>query len=48
MLFSHELASNVTFYDIQKKGKILEFLNKRIKPNELEIHTGREHQGRGT
>ena len=29
MQFSHELAPNVTFYDIQK---ILEFLNKRIKP----------------
>ncbi|MDQ3718793.1 MAG: hypothetical protein M3311_06550 [Thermoproteota archaeon] len=48
MLFSHELAPNVIFYDIQEKGKILEFLNKKIKPNELEIHTGREHQGRGT
>jgi integrase/recombinase XerD len=31
ILFSHELAPNVTFYDIQKKEKILEFLNKRIK-----------------
>jgi len=30
--FSHELAPNITFYDIQKKEKILEFLNKRIKP----------------
>jgi integrase/recombinase XerD len=29
ILFSYELAPNVTFYDIQK---ILEFLNKRIKP----------------
>lgn len=28
-LFSHELAPNVTFYDIQKKEKILEFLNKK-------------------
>ena len=32
ILFSHELAPNITFYDIQKKEKILEFLNKRIKP----------------
>lgn len=31
VLFSHELAPNVTFYDIQKKERILEFLNKRIK-----------------
>lgn len=29
-LFSHELGPNVTFYDIQKKEKILEFLSKRI------------------
>ncbi len=32
ILFSHELAPNVTFYDIQKKEKILEFINKRIRP----------------
>jgi hypothetical protein len=33
ILFSHELAPNVTFYDIQK---ILEFLNKRIKPKTVD------------
>lgn len=32
ILFSHELAPNITFYDIQKKEKILEFLNIRIEP----------------
>jgi hypothetical protein len=32
VLFSHQLAPNVTFYDIQKKEKMLEFLNRRIKP----------------
>jgi integrase/recombinase XerD len=32
VLFSHELPPDVTFYDIQKKEKILEFLNNRIKP----------------
>jgi hypothetical protein len=32
ILFSHELGPNITFYDIQKKEKIVEFLNKRIKP----------------
>lgn len=32
LLFSQELAPNITFYDIQKKETILEFLNKRIKP----------------
>jgi hypothetical protein len=33
MLFSQVLTpNNITFYDIQKKEKILEFLNKRIKP----------------
>ena len=32
VLFSQELASNVTFYDIRGKERILEFLNKRIKP----------------
>jgi hypothetical protein len=34
VLFSHELAPNVIFYDIQKREKILEFLNKRIKSNQ--------------
>jgi hypothetical protein len=33
ILFSYELAPNVNFYDIQK---ILEFLNKRIKPKTLD------------
>jgi hypothetical protein len=33
ILFSYELAPNVTFYDIQK---ILEFLNKRIKPKTVD------------
>jgi hypothetical protein len=32
MLFSHELALNVSFYDIQMKEKIFEFLNKSIRP----------------
>src|SRR5215211_6807544 len=32
VLFSQELAQNITFYDIRKKEQILEFLNKRIKP----------------
>jgi hypothetical protein len=32
ILFSHELAPNVTFYDIQKKEMIVGFLDKRIKP----------------
>jgi hypothetical protein len=32
VLFSHELPPDVTFYDIHKREKILEFLNKRIKP----------------
>lgn len=31
ILFSHELGPDVTFYDVQKKEKILEFLNRRIK-----------------
>jgi hypothetical protein len=31
VLFSQELAPNITFYDIQNKEKILEFLSKRIK-----------------
>jgi hypothetical protein len=30
VLFSHEIAPNVSFYDIPKREKILEFLNKRI------------------
>jgi integrase/recombinase XerD len=46
--FSHELAPNVTFYDIQK---ILEFLNKRIKPksvdpNEKWVTTWNDYLGR--
>jgi hypothetical protein len=37
ILFSHELAPNVTFYDIQKIiQKILEFLNKRIRPKTVD------------
>jgi hypothetical protein len=32
VLFSQELAPNISFYDIQRKERILEFLNKRIKP----------------
>ncbi|HEX5976773.1 MAG TPA: hypothetical protein VFY68_05825 [Nitrososphaeraceae archaeon] len=32
VLFSQELSPNITFYDIQKKEQILEFLNKKIKP----------------
>ena len=48
ILFSHELAPNVTFYDIQK---ILEFLNKRIKPknvdsNEKWVITWNDYLGR--
>ena len=44
VLFSHEVGPDVTFYDIQKKEKILEFLNKRNKqksddPNEKRITT---------
>jgi hypothetical protein len=31
VLFSHELGPDATFYDIQKKEKILESPNKRIK-----------------
>jgi serine acetyltransferase len=31
VLFSQELAPNITFYDIQNKEKILELLSKRIK-----------------
>ena len=30
ILFSQEFAAKVSFYDIQKKEKILEFLYKRI------------------
>jgi integrase/recombinase XerD len=48
ILFSYELAPNVTFYDIQK---ILEFLNKRIKPktvdpNEKWVTTWNDYLGR--
>jgi hypothetical protein len=44
ILFSHEVGPDVTLYDIQKKEKILEFLNKRNKqksddPNEKRITT---------
>jgi integrase/recombinase XerD len=51
ILFSHELAPNVTFYDLQKKEKILEFLNKRIKsksddPDEKWITTWNDYLGR--
>jgi hypothetical protein len=35
VLFSHELAPDVIFYDNQKREKILDFLNKRIKPKML-------------
>ena len=35
ILFGYELAPNITFYDVQKKEKILEFLNKRIKPKAM-------------
>jgi hypothetical protein len=31
ILFSYEPVPNATFYDIQKKEKIFEFLSKRIK-----------------
>jgi hypothetical protein len=31
VLFSNELAPNITFYDVQKKEKKHEFLNKRSK-----------------
>jgi hypothetical protein len=34
VLFNQELATNITFYDIQKKEQILEFLNKRINQKE--------------
>ena len=48
ILFSYELAPNLTFYDIQK---ILEFLNKRIKPktvdpNEKWVITWNDYLGR--
>lgn len=48
ILFSYELAPNVTFYDIQK---ILEFLKKRIKPktvdpNEKWVTTWNDYLGR--
>jgi hypothetical protein len=44
ILFSHEVGPDVTFYDLQKKEKIHEFLNKRNKqksddPNEKRITT---------
>ena len=47
ILFSHEVGLDVTFYDLQKKEKILEFLNKRNKqksdgPNEKRILLGTE------
>ncbi|MDQ3969363.1 MAG: hypothetical protein M3275_13330 [Thermoproteota archaeon] len=32
VFFNQELPPNITFYDIQRKEKILEFLKKRIKP----------------
>ena len=32
VLFSQELAPNITFYDTREREQILEFLNKRIKP----------------
>jgi integrase/recombinase XerD len=51
ILFSHEFAPNITFYDIQKREKILEFLNKRIKPksddpDEKWITTWNDYLGR--
>jgi integrase/recombinase XerD len=51
VLFSHGLAPNITFYDIQKKEEILEFLNKRIKlksddPDEKWITTWNDYLGR--
>ena len=51
VLFSHELAPNITFYNIQKKEQILEFLNKRIKPrsddpDEKWITTWNDYLGR--
>jgi integrase/recombinase XerD len=51
ILFSHELGRNVTFYDIQKKEKIVEFLNRRIKPksddpDEKWITTWNDYLGR--
>ncbi|MGH9926429.1 MAG: hypothetical protein ACREAS_06545 [Nitrososphaera sp.] len=44
ILFSNELGPNITFYDIQRREKILELLNKRIKaksddPDEIWITT---------
>jgi hypothetical protein len=44
VLFSHEAGPDVTFYDVQKKEKILEFLNKGNKqksddPDEKRITT---------
>ncbi len=51
ILFTYELALNITFYDIEKKEQILEFLNKRIKqksndPNEKWITTWNDYLGR--
>jgi hypothetical protein len=51
VLFSQELVPNITFYDIQKKEQILEFLNKRIKPksddpDEKWITTWNDYLGR--
>jgi hypothetical protein len=51
VLFSHELGPNLTFYDIQKKEKIFEFLNKRIKlksddPDEKWVTTWNDYLGR--
>jgi integrase/recombinase XerD len=51
ILFSHELGPDVTFYDVQKKEKILEFLNRRIKsksddPDEKWITTWNDYLGR--
>jgi integrase/recombinase XerD len=51
VLFGQELAPNITFYDIQKKEQILEFLNKRIKPksndpDEKWITTWNDYLGR--
>jgi hypothetical protein len=31
ILFSHEPVPNATFYDVQRKEEIFEFLSKRIK-----------------
>ena len=49
VLFSQELAPDISFYDIQKKERILEFLNERIKlksddPDEKWITTWNDKQ----